>query len=132
MFVVHCPRCAGFAIPDGKVVADGDVTVDSSVTWKGSYGSAHPAQYRGRACVVKVRRASSPCVCVPLSPPPPAGGLHSHPSACRGVCVCCSPCLYPLPPMEPFLRIHMLRCLRLLFTVPTALPSALRYSIGGG
>ncbi len=45
----------GFLIRDDKVVEEEeDVVVDTSVVWKGGYGFAHPAQYRGRACVIKV------------------------------------------------------------------------------
>ncbi len=48
------PPNTGLLIPDDKVVAEDDVVVDNSVSWSGSYGCAHPAQYHGRPCVIKV------------------------------------------------------------------------------
>ncbi len=44
----------GFVLPDDKIVNEADVAVDTSVSWNGSYGSAHPAVYNGRTCVLKV------------------------------------------------------------------------------
>jgi hypothetical protein len=46
---------AGFLLPDDKIVNEADVKVNTSVSWNGSYGSAHPAVYNGRSCVLKVR-----------------------------------------------------------------------------
>jgi hypothetical protein len=50
----------GFVLPDDKIVNEADVAVDTSVSWNGCYGSAHPAVHNGRTCVLKVRFPTSP------------------------------------------------------------------------
>ena len=48
------PMPAGLRLPPHKVLNEGDLVVDTTSGRSGSSGTAYPASYRGRACVLKV------------------------------------------------------------------------------